>query len=218
MSMLYTQEVFDRKTGEMILVDAGEWMTISELGERHGVGPRKAREVLRELDVVTMAGGGGTQRHHFAPWFLERDFGKRHPPTKARPYPFDVIGPMGREWIEERWADALNSVETKASSPVVSAAKAALHDFVVTRKRETMPIIEMVYWLCDHFPQLSQAEMGLVIGVSQPMVFRYTTLRDKQRTEAKARKRALLKEGNGKVAYFAWAEGAPSPARYERQL
>lgn len=202
MSMLYVQEVLDRKTGQIIEVDAGEWMTITELGERLGAGQRKTREVLRELDVVAMAGGGGIQRHHFTPWFLECDFGRRHPPTKARPYPFDTIGPLGREWIEERWTDALHRVETKASSPLVSAAQAALEDFKVTRGRETMPVYEMVYWLCDHFPGLSQAEMGIIIGVSQPMVFRYAAQRQADKAKWKAFRERPLRDGPMKMVSF----------------
>ena len=208
MTMLYKSEVFDRKTGEVIEVELGEWMTVTELGERLGVGRRKVREVLSTLDVVALTGAswGGTQRYRLTPWVLERDFGKHHPPTKARPYPFDVIGPMGREWIEERWAGALHQVETKASSPVVSAARAALEDFKVTRKRENMPTKQMVYWLCHHFPQLSHDEMAIIIGVARQMVSREAAQRETERAKWKAFREKPLRDGIMKVASFQEAD------------
>ncbi|MCK0197829.1 hypothetical protein MWN34_13015 [Ancylobacter sp. 6x-1] len=68
--MIYTEEILDRRTGETVTLDKGNWITVTEFGAAMGVGPRKVRTVLRELDFVGVEGGGTYQRHRISPWAI----------------------------------------------------------------------------------------------------------------------------------------------------
>ncbi|CAO4182674.1 hypothetical protein [Methylorubrum populi] len=54
--MLYSEEVLDRRTGELVKVNQGEWITVTELAGLYGVGPRKARSVLRKMEFLGIEG------------------------------------------------------------------------------------------------------------------------------------------------------------------
>ncbi|WP_454288237.1 hypothetical protein [Rhizobium arsenicireducens] len=195
--MEYIEEVIDRKTGELVTISKGDWVTITELGELHGIGPRKLRAVLRQLGFLQLEYGGNIQRHRLAPWITQRGWGKRlKRSVKGRHQPFDVVGPDARAWIEQRLPTALAQLELEVSDQA-SLARSALDDFKAERNSYRarlgsceMSVQEMVSWLADHWPDLSQSEVALVLDVSQQLVSRFLGLRTKQLQEAKARREA----------------------------
>jgi predicted XRE-type DNA-binding protein len=184
--MIYQQEILDRKTGELISVDQGDWITIRELGEVFGLGRRQTTTVLRKMGFLQVKGGGSNSRHRIADWVVEKGWGKRLK-RKRDKYPFDVIGPQAFEWIKERWAEALSAVERERLTEPVQQAREALDEYLAYRGSDTS-VQMMICWLADFFPALTQKQIGTVLDVSQPLVSRFLAIRAKQRSEAAALK------------------------------
>ncbi|MBB4171594.1 hypothetical protein [Rhizobium sp. BK538] len=65
--MIYVEEILDRKTGELVSVDKGDWITITELATLLGLGRRQATTVLRHLDFLQIEGVGRESRHRSPP-------------------------------------------------------------------------------------------------------------------------------------------------------
>jgi hypothetical protein len=189
--MYYTREVLDRETGELVTIPIGKWITIAELGEMHGLGRRQTTEVLRHIDVLQVETDHRTRRHRLAPWFVERGYGKRLK-RKADKFPFDVVSPEGQAWINELWPLAVAELEEQRMTAPVDEARSALSAF--GRDRRPMDVQMQVCWLADHFPDLTQKQMGLVLSVSQQMVSRNLAVRAKQLDRARALKAAPLRE------------------------
>lgn len=174
--MLYTEEVLDRRTGALNTISIGDWITMTELGELHGVGSREVRSILRQMDIISIEGRGKSTRHRLQPWFVKRGYGKRISPKKCRT-PFDVIGPEGRIWVEGRWAEAVAALEAERSSPKIMEAQVALAAFQAREGRTPLSVKQSIYWLCDHFPDLMHTEMASIISVSQQLVSREVKIR-----------------------------------------
>ncbi|MCJ8507641.1 hypothetical protein MUU53_06900 [Rhizobium lemnae] len=212
--MLYTSQLLDRKTGEFVLVEDGDWITITELGELHSVGPRRIRTILRHMDFLQIEGGGRQQRHRLCPWVTAKGWGKR---IQAKgTIPFDVISPLARDWIAERWSQAESSLELQENGPV-KKAKAALESFRDDRNgyrrsiRERFPyrdnnppdmeISEMVSWLNHFFPKLSHSEIATILDVSQQLVSRYLGERQREKEKWRACREARLKRKPGSLRF-----------------
>jgi DNA-binding transcriptional regulator YiaG len=196
--MEYTEQILDRTTGELVTISKGDWMTITELGELHGIGSRKFRVVLRKLDFLQLEYVGKTWRHRLAPWVTERGWGKRLQRSAKGSYiPFDVVGPDAREWIKQRLPSVLAKIEAEVS-PEIELARAALDDFRTSRNEyrarltdgKEMSVEEMVLWLSDHFPKLSQPEVATLLNVTQQLVSAYQDKRWKSLRLAKARRKS----------------------------
>ncbi|WP_018389333.1 hypothetical protein [Ancylobacter sp. FA202] len=183
--MIYTEEILDRRTGELITINKGDWITVTEFGQAMGVGPRKVRSVLRELDFVGVEGGGTHQRHRMSSWAVRQGLGRRIEPRRKGAAPFDVISPAGQAWLRERWADALAKLNHRGGRGPVAVTGAALREFQVSSGRENMPVQEAVCWLSDHFPRLTQEDMAVILDVTQQLVSRYRGVQAKQRKEAR---------------------------------
>jgi hypothetical protein len=56
--MIYTTEQLDRTTGDLIVVDLGNWITVTELGKQYGLGEKKIRSVLHHLGMLREEGSG----------------------------------------------------------------------------------------------------------------------------------------------------------------
>ncbi|MFY9294999.1 MAG: hypothetical protein WAP03_30600 [Methylorubrum rhodinum] len=179
--MHYTEEVLDRTTGELVTTNKGEWITVTELGERYSVSRIKVRTVLREMDFLYVSGGQAHNRHRLTPQAIEAGRGK-HIPAKAgkRMNPFDVISPEGQRWIGERWTDALAAVDARAAKPALADARQALNAFEQRGGRSPLGVHGQVLWLCDHHPMLSHTDMATILGVTQQLVSRYVALRRMQ--------------------------------------
>lgn len=187
--MQYTEEALDRSTGELVTRSIGDWITVTELGELYGVSRIRVRAVLRHMDFLYVTGGQAHQRHRLTPWVVQAGYGKFIPAKKAsRRYPFDVISPTGQQWICERWAGAVAALDAQASKPLLSEARAALDAFQQRPGRAPLNAQGQVLWLRDHFRDLTDTDIANVIGVTQQLVSRYTSL---QRRQLEARRLAL---------------------------
>ncbi|WP_242218935.1 hypothetical protein [Shinella zoogloeoides] len=185
--MIYVEEMLDRKTGELVSVDKGDWITITELATLFGLGRRRATTVLRHLDFLQVEGGGRDSRHRIADWVVQRGWGKRlH--RKTDKFPFDVVGPEAVQWIKERWQGAVTAIERETFSGPVAEAKAALADFEAAYGRKEMTVQMKLCWLADFLPGLTQEQIGSVLDVTQQLVSRFISIRSNQLREAKALK------------------------------
>jgi hypothetical protein len=185
----YFQEVLDRASGELIKISQGDWITITELGEIMGAGKRETRAILRDMDFLVIEGRGRNARHRLAYWVTERGWGRRL--SRRGSYPFDVVGPEARKWVEERWEEIAE--KTRSLSPEGETARSHLATFIAHRRNPDMPPQEQVCWLCDFYPRLSQSEKGRIIGISQQLVSRFEEVRRRQRQRRLTnRERAVL--------------------------
>lgn len=167
--MEYTQDVLERSSGELVSRSLGDWITITEVGEQFGVGPRQTRSILREMEFVVVEGQERNSRHRLARWVTDAGWGKRLSP-KGR-YPFDVIGPKAQAWVASRWAGAAEkSTEVSETGRV---AKTNLRAFLAARPDLEASSQGQVARLCDFYPSLSQSEKGRIVGISQQLVGRF---------------------------------------------
>lgn len=191
--MEYFAEVLDRKTGELVSISQGEWLTISELGTAYGLGPKEIRAVLVKMELLQPEGVSHT-RYRLTPWAVDAGLGLRI--ERKGKIPFDTVSPLGQAWVSERWDATIAFLESARTQGARAASKAltAFRDERNTYREAIgaleMSTKEMVYWVTDHFPTLSQSEIAQVVHVSQPLVNRIlkarqerlsylTTLRDR---------------------------------------
>lgn len=191
--MLYSEEVLDRRTGELTTISKGDWITVTELADLYGVGPRKARSVLRKMEFLGIEGSRDHARHRIQSWAAAQGLGRRIKGKAGARVPFDVISPEGRTWIEARWSQALQAVEEAASGSRIENARGALAEFQATCRLRPMTVHEGVSWLTHHFPDLTHSEVGIVLEVSQQLVSRYVSerVRERQRKEVSKSKVVL---------------------------
>ncbi|MDH4439172.1 MAG: hypothetical protein QE284_02175 [Rhizobium sp.] len=183
MGMQYTSEIFDRKTGEMISIDQGHWITMEELSEAFGIGRRQLATVLHQMNFLQIEGTGRNARNRIQDWVVDKGYGKRNK-RKSDGMPFDVVSSEGVRWIAVRWEDARKAVEAKTSSPA-EEAREALQDF---QKRRSGPLggRQEIHWLADYFPHLTHDQMAQALSVSRQLVTRIMSVRSRQIAKAKA--------------------------------
>ena len=186
--MEYIDTVLDRKTGELITVGTGDWITVTELGDRHSVSRVKIRAILRKMDFLYVAGGSAHNRHRLMPWVIAQGLGKHIPAKRKGQYPFDVIGPEGQAWIAERWSDTITAIQAEEGKTGVADAREALRVFKDDRGRHNLNVQGSVLWLIDHHPDLTHTEVAAILGVTQQLVSRYASLRSKQLQGARLRR------------------------------
>ncbi|MCK1289644.1 hypothetical protein [Bradyrhizobium sp. 30] len=171
--MLYVQETVHRQTGRLITDPIGEFITVTELGEQYGVGPKRVRVVLHHMGVLAAEG----RRYRLPRAFVERRLGVRHDNPRSG-HPFDVLSPECQALIAEAWDDTVADLESEAA-PTMRRAEAALAAFRSTRSRE-LNTQEAVCWLYDHHPRLLHRQIADILGVTAQLVSRFTKLRAKQ--------------------------------------
>jgi hypothetical protein len=175
--MQYTTEAINRTTGDLRIVDLGNWVTVTELGQHYGVGPQKIRSILYHLGMLTPEGG----RFRLTPKAVQQGFGKRHDRPKKHKYPFDVISPLGQKVIAESWGWVVTDLKKeKQSKPHLQEAAEALAAFKKGRRSE-MTTQMAVCWMRDHFPKLQQDEIATLLDVAPSLVNRYAKTQAKQR-------------------------------------
>lgn len=172
--MLYIQETLDRQTGMLTTNTIGEYITVTELGKKHRVGPKRVRAILHHMGVLAAEG----RRYRLPRAFVERDLGIRHDKPRSK-HPFDVLSPECQALIAEAWDDTVADLDSEGTLPV-RRAKASLDAFRSTRRRE-LTAHQAVYWLCDHHPRLLHRQIADILGVTPQLVSKFTKLRAKQK-------------------------------------
>ncbi|MFN3933259.1 MAG: hypothetical protein ACK4KX_01325 [Parvibaculum sp.] len=167
--MQYHSEVLDRRTGELVSVCNGNWVTFTELGEAFGLGKRQVRQVLRHLGWVYSPGASGRSAYRLAPSAIERGLGKHIPKPKSG-WAFDVVSPYGQELFARELPKALQAIKG-AESEATRIARDGLEAFKAQRLDGDRWTTQMeVSWLRHFHPGLSQSEIGAVLGISKQRV------------------------------------------------
>lgn len=192
--MEYTHEELDRATGELETKSLGNWITVTELGERYGVGPRRVRAILGEMGLLVCEGHHG--RYRLTREAVAKGYGKRHDRPKKGKYPFDVVSPAGQAFVAANWDSAAQRLERQlATSPLATRARSALDSFG-HRRREPMGTKEQVRWLCNHYPSLSKREIASILGTSEQLAGRYAEQFARQRANTREESQRILKPLN----------------------
>lgn len=197
--MHYRRKVVDLDTGNTCWTDLGDHRPLTEVAIALGIGPRKFREVLlamglvsRELDTAgsqfrnaeTGDGfipAGAKFRHRLTPWAVESGFGYRmdnvgfaFDPEKT---PFDVLSPLGVEYVNDHLTAAL----AKLNEPT-HAMRSAMEDLAAFEATRRGPLDNhgRVLWLDDHHPNLPASDVAGALGITDRLVRRWREARDKQ--------------------------------------
>lgn len=183
MGMHYTAEILDRKTGEMVSIDQGHWITMGELSEAFKTGRRQLATVLHQMNFLQIEGTGRNARNRIQDWVIAKGYGKRNR-RKSDGMPFDVVSSEGVQWIAERWEAAKKTVEEKTSGPAM-VAREALQEF---QRHRSSPLNgrQEIHWLADHFPHLTHDQMAQALSLSRQLVTRFMRIRSEQIANAKA--------------------------------
>lgn len=175
--MEYQQEVLDRATGRLETKSLGDWITITELGERHGVGSKKVRAILHHMGALAQEG----RRYRLPRHLVEAGLGIRHDKPKSG-HPFDVISPKGQTCIASAWSATVEDYEVECRKDAeVPVIRASLASFNATR-RTPLDTRQEVYWTLDYFPDTQHQTVAMALEVSPAIVSRYATERSKRRS------------------------------------
>lgn len=189
--MEYHQEVLDRATGRLETKSIGEWITVTELGERYGVGPKRTRAILHHMGVLAQEG----RRYRLPRNLVEAGIGLRHDnPTSG--YPFDVISPEGQSLIASVWSATAEDYEAECrNDAAVSFIRASLAAFRATRL-SPMDTRQEVYWVLDHFPGALLQTVAKAAEVSPALVSRHVAERSSRRKRLIDQRMKALGDGD----------------------
>ncbi len=192
--MEYTTEALNRATGDLELRRLGDWLTVTEFGEHHGVDARRIRAILREIGLLQPEGHHG--RYRLTLEAVAKGYGKRIDRPKKGKYPFDVLSPAGQAYAVANWDRAVRQLEDAVGRCEKSVrARAALDSFASLRKHP-MTTQEKVRWLRQHYPSLSKRRIALILGVSEQLVGRYAEQLARQRANARKESQRVFKPLN----------------------
>lgn len=185
--MFYVEERLDRRTGDLLQSSIGEWITVTELGEQHGVGRKTVRAILHHMGVLQREG----RSYRLAFSFVKRGLGKRIDHSQSG-YPFDVLSPALQTMIAKAWDDVTADYEAcRVAEAGVCGARNRLAAFEARRSRP-MQTQEQVCWLLDHLPSLTMEAVAAIVEIDRGLVSRYAGVRRRNRAFRERRKKAPL--------------------------
>lgn len=185
--MQYMQPVIDLDTGKKAWLDLGDHLPLSDVAKMLGVGPRRFRAVLVHMGILHREWDDHAKEHRnrLTPGAVQSRFGFRHDNKGFRHdpdrSPFDVLSPLGVEYVREHLASAL--IELNKLPKPVQDALARLEDAQAKRQSEMTPEMR-VYWFADHYPELDAAHVAKGLGISEALVHRYRGRRVRQIRDA----------------------------------
>jgi hypothetical protein len=180
--MIYEREVLNRQTGELVSIDAGDWITVTELGECLDLGSRQIRKLLNRLgwveaDYSSYSSRGAYRINDFA---VRCGFGRRITPAKG--FPFDIISPAGQDAVLKDFEALMAAEEAeKATDPLVVQSRRALDEYREDYPKKLVTLREEVDWLDFHCPGLEAPQVALVLDTNAALVRKHRSLAEKQR-------------------------------------
>jgi hypothetical protein len=113
-------------------------------------------------------------RHRLRPEAVEQGLGYRV--ISSQGCPFDVLSPKALELVRQDLPGFLASlIEDRLSREAAQALEAADQ-----HRTEKLDSEGKTLWLLDHYPDLTQAQVAKVVGVSERLVRKYKAKREKQ--------------------------------------
>jgi hypothetical protein len=185
--MEYTQEVLDRPSGRLKTQSIGDWSTVTELGQRYGVGNRKVKAILHHMGVLAREG----RCYRLSCHLVEVGMGMRHDFTRSG-HAFDVISPKGQEAIASMWSATVQDYEdSQQRVSLVPTIRAALGNFE-THRRRPMEAQGEVCWVLDHFRDVDHLTIANALEVSPALVSRYAKRRSLDRAGRERKRQEVL--------------------------
>lgn len=190
--MKYMRKIEDLDTGETEWVDLGDHRPLTEVATSLGLGPREFRRLLVAMQIVMPEWDEASKqfRHRLTPAAVASGFGMRHDnkgfhhsPDKT---PFDVLSPLGVEYIRENIARA-RAVVARLPPPARTAGD-ALRAFEA-RRGGKLDNEGKVRWLARHCPAITQQQIADLLGVTQQAVSKHLATMERQIRTAKAKAR-----------------------------
>lgn len=190
--MQYVRKIVDLDTGDAEWVDLGDHRPLTDVATSLGLGPREFRRLLVAMQIVMPEWDDVSKqfRHRLTPAAVASDFGMRHDnkgfhhsPDKT---PFDVLSPLGVEYIRHNMARAKAIVDRRP--PPVRAAGEALDAFETRRGRPLNPEGK-VRWLVQHYPAMTHAQVADIVGITRRAVSKHVATMERQIRTAKAKAR-----------------------------
>lgn len=167
--MEYIREELDRSNGQLQTVTLGNYITVTELGETYGVGPKRVRYILHHMGLLRREGC----RYRLPRGAVEKGLGIRHDKPRSG-YPFDVISPQAQQLIADLWEETVTDLDKELlGTPAILEAKEALEAFKTGRRRRKMTTQQEVCWLCCHREHLTHRQMAVVLSITEQLVGRY---------------------------------------------
>jgi hypothetical protein len=174
--MHYHSEILDRSTGHLTTVSIGDWITVTELAERHGVGPRQVRAILHHMGLLQAEKG----RYRLPLWAVEKGLGRRIDRPKSG-HPFDVLSPLGQELVDQCWHATVADYEADIrKKDGIDEARSRLEAFRA-RRLQPMPTQEEVCWLLDQMRDITYQSVATILEVDHALVSRYAKSRANDR-------------------------------------
>lgn len=165
---VFHTEVLDRRTGELVRICDGEFVTLTELGQAFSLGPRQVRQVLKQIGWLE-ATRQGRGRYRLAPAATAAGYGK-HIQKSRSGWPFDVVSPEGQKEFARLLPRALQEVEARESSKAL-AAREQLEAFKAGRLDKDRWNTRMeVQWIRSFRPDLTQEEIAAALNLSEQLV------------------------------------------------
>lgn len=177
MGMQYTTEVLHRQSGELVSLDLGVYLTVTELGRSLGQTPRRIRKVLHVLGLAAPEGARGNYRLTFEA--VRKGYGKRIDRPKRGRYAFDVISPAGQKVVADNLSQALTEIE-RQRVPSARGMSEALETYRAHRAAARLSGLTLqgeVCWLADHFPYASAEEIAAATEGAAGKVRKYVGIR-----------------------------------------
>lgn len=185
--MNYVRQVTDLDTGKKSWIDLGDHRPLSDVAKDFGIGPRRFRDALDYLGLLSREWDDRSQQHRFrlTPGAVASGFGIRHD-NKGFQYdpdrtPFDVLSPVGVEYVREHLPAALAALSELPGD--VRDAFAALGAFEARRLTAMTPEMR-VCWLTCRYPSLGPSDIAQGLGISETLVHRYRARRERQIRDA----------------------------------
>ena len=186
----YQAEVLDRRTGELVTLDMGTYVTVTELGHLLGLSPRRIRKVLHVLDLAQPEGRGGNYR--LTREAAARGLGKRidrpRASKKGKSHPFDVISPEGQQFVRDNLDVALARLAEQRGREAVRM-RTALDAYLQSRQGACLPALTLqkqTYWLADHFPSALRRDIAEALEAAPGVVRSYLAARERQQRKKQA--------------------------------
>lgn len=207
--MNYVRQVTDLDTGKKTWLDLGDHRPLSEVAKDLGVGPRRFREALAHMGLLSREWDDRSQQHRFrlTPGAVASGLGIRHD-NKGFQYdpertPFDVLSPTGVDYVRDHLSSALAALSELPAD--VRDALADLEAYAALRNTEMTPEMR-VCWLACHYPRLGASHIAQGLGISETLVHRYRARKERQIRDAET------------AAVFAPAWRPPSEEATKAQL
>ncbi|WP_295133413.1 hypothetical protein [uncultured Reyranella sp.] len=207
--MNYVRQVTDLDTGKKTWLDLGDHRPLSEVAKDLGVGPRRLRDALAHMGMLSREWDDRSQQHRFrlTPGAVASGLGIRHD-NKGFQYdpdrtPFDVLSPVGIEYVRDHLPATLTALSELPED--ARAALTALGAFAARQNTGMTPEMR-VCWLTCRYPDMGPSQIAQGLGISETLVHRYRARRGRQIRDAEM------------AAAFAPAWRPPSEGPTEAQL